>query len=101
MLIIFSFDTENNHQLVLENVNNYNDFQYILHKLLAFTIQYNTVVYTTFYIPGRNEGKGILMNYLEAKIVMLNGSPQIPFKSIAIEAVAMVAVAALLVRFFA
>lgn len=32
---------------------------------------------------------------------MLNGSPQIPFKSIAIEVEAMVAVAALLVRFFA
>jgi hypothetical protein len=41
------------------------------------------------------------MNYLEAKTVLLKGSPQIPFKLIAVEAVTMVGVAGILVQFFA
>ena len=41
------------------------------------------------------------MNYLEAKIVLLEGSPQIPFKLIAFEIVGMVAIAGILVRIFA
>ena len=41
------------------------------------------------------------MNYLEAKTVLLKGSPQIPFKLIAIEVVAMVGIAGILVRLFA
>lgn len=41
------------------------------------------------------------MNYLEAKTVILEDSPQVPFKLIAIEAMAMVAVAGILVQLFA
>ncbi len=41
------------------------------------------------------------MNYLEAKTVLLKGSPQIPFKLIAVEAVTMVGIAGILVQFFA
>ena len=40
------------------------------------------------------------MNYLEAKTVLLEESPRIPFKMIAIEAAAMVGVAGLLVQLF-
>ncbi len=41
------------------------------------------------------------MNYLSAKIELLQESPQIPFKLIAIEAAALVVVAGLLVQVFA
>jgi hypothetical protein len=41
------------------------------------------------------------MNYLEAKLELMKRAPGIPFKLIAIEAAALVIVAAVLVRFFA
>ena len=41
------------------------------------------------------------MNYMAAKIELLQESPQIPFKMIAIEAAALVGVAGLLVQVFA
>jgi len=40
------------------------------------------------------------MNYLAAKAVLLKGSPQIQLKVIAIEAVALVCVAGILVQIF-
>ena len=40
------------------------------------------------------------MNYLEAKTVILKDSPPVPFKLIAIEAMAMVSVAGILVLLF-
>jgi hypothetical protein len=42
-----------------------------------------------------------LMNYLEAKTVLLKDSRPIPLTLIAVEAVSLVALAAVLVRFFA
>lgn len=45
--------------------------------------------------------KGTTMNYYEAKIELMKGAPQIPFKAIAIEALALVAIAAVLVSVFA
>jgi hypothetical protein len=41
------------------------------------------------------------MNYLEAKIELLQRAPRIPFKLIAAEAAVMVCVAGILVQFFA
>ena len=41
------------------------------------------------------------MNYLEAKTVLLKDSPQIPFKLLAVEVAAMIAIAGILVRLFA
>ena len=42
----------------------------------------------------------IPMNYLEAKTVLLEDSPQVPLKAIAVEAAALVALAAILVMVF-
>lgn len=41
------------------------------------------------------------MNYYEAKIELMKDAPQIPWKEIAIEAAALVALSAILVRIFA
>ena len=41
------------------------------------------------------------MNYLEAKIELLKVAPQIPLKMVAIEFVALIAIAGILVRIFA
>ena len=41
------------------------------------------------------------MNYLEAKTALTTRSPRVPFKLFAIEAAALLAVASLLVQFFA
>lgn len=43
----------------------------------------------------------IVMNYLEAKTELLRQAPRIPLKLFAIEAVALVCVAGVLVKFFA
>lgn len=41
------------------------------------------------------------MNYLEAKTVLMRNNPQMPFHLIAIEVVALVCLAAILVKIFA
>jgi len=41
------------------------------------------------------------MNYLAAKTVLTKGNPHIPFTLIAVEVAVLIAVAAILVRFFA